>query len=203
MGKINKTIFKKEIDKGLRSRKVRDAVYRKANQKFRAEVAKLTLEYEQHPVTKEIRAGKNATNRSGTLGGHGNLFTFIGFDEKRGDPTAPVGQLILSSSQLFKSNPVIQKSSRGGTNFEFRCVIPSRDEISIVSRMPWESGRSWVFAIESGISGLSHYIYRKFIAGSRSSKAIQTKNKYITGIVYKPVSYMSTLLSKFRKRIRK
>ena len=201
MAIINKSVFRKEMNKALRSREAQAAVYREAKKVFDAEVAVLVSEYENHPVTKEIQAGEDATNRSGTLGGYGNLFSFIGFDHNRGDPTTPVKRLILTSSSLLKTKPIITKTSRGITNFEFRCVIPSKDDISNVSRMPCESGRSWVFAIESGISGLSHYIYRKFIKGSRSGRAIQSDNKYISGIVYRPVSYMSALLTKFKSRL--
>ena len=201
MGKINRDILKRQLNGALDSREARDAAFREANRRFKSEVIKLAEEYDNHPVTQEIKSGPDASNRTMTLGGRGNLFTFIGFDEGRGDPTEPVKRMMLTSSTLHRTRPLIRKMSKGSAEFIFRASIPSKDDLSIVSRMPWESGRSWVFAIESGISGLSHYIYKKFIKGSRSGKAIQTDKKYITGIVYKPVSYMSSLLSKFRSRI--
>ena len=46
-------------------------------------------EFEMHPVTIEIDAGPNASNTSGTLGGYGNLFSFIGFEQGT-DPLAKV-----------------------------------------------------------------------------------------------------------------
>ena len=54
--------------KGLKS-----AVRRKVED----EQKKLLEEFERHPVTVEISGGTSATNISGTLGGHGNLFSYI------------------------------------------------------------------------------------------------------------------------------
>ena len=59
----------------------------------------MLLEFNSHPVTKEIEAGPRAQNISGTLGGAGNLFSFIGFDD--GDnPIAPVRRILEQSTRL-------------------------------------------------------------------------------------------------------
>jgi hypothetical protein len=204
MGKINKITLKKECSKAFRSsRQARDIMYHEANEIFKKEIRNLAGEYDNHPVTREIKGGPESSNTSGTLGGRGNLFTFIGFRKSDSDPTFPVKKLILSSSVLHRTRPLIRKTSGGRTEFVFRASVPSKDDISNVSRMPWETGRSWVFAIESGISGLSHYIYREYIKSSRSGKAIQTDKKYISGVVYRPISYVSALLTKFRSKLAK
>ena len=39
----------------------------------------LVKQFQTHPITVEIDGGPLATNSSGTLGGYGNLFSFIGF----------------------------------------------------------------------------------------------------------------------------
>ena len=44
-------------------------------------------------VTREILGGKNASNISGTLGGYGNLFSFIGFPEGS-SPVDPIVELL-------------------------------------------------------------------------------------------------------------
>ena len=36
-------------------------------------------EFDRHPITRELQQGPSSTNLSGTLGGTGNLFSFIGF----------------------------------------------------------------------------------------------------------------------------
>ena len=51
-------------------------------------------EFENHPVTAEILGGESSSNLSGTLGGYGNLFSFIGFDSS----DEPVGSI----RNLFK-----------------------------------------------------------------------------------------------------
>ena len=50
-------------------------------------------EFLTHPVSVEILAGTEAQNSSGTLGGYGNLFSFIGF-EKNDAPLEPIIELI-------------------------------------------------------------------------------------------------------------
>ena len=46
------------------------------------EVEKILMkEFEEHTVTKEIEEGAGASNISSTLGGYGNLFTYIGFSD--------------------------------------------------------------------------------------------------------------------------
>ena len=59
------------------------------NQEFQKYKQILISEFSSHPVTVELEGGVNASNISGTLGGRGNLFTFIGFNA--GDnPTQPI-----------------------------------------------------------------------------------------------------------------
>ena len=36
-------------------------------------------DFDRHPITRELQQGASSTNMSGTLGGTGNLFSFIGF----------------------------------------------------------------------------------------------------------------------------
>ena len=191
---------RKAAEKNMRSRKVVDAAYKAANLNFKREVRELVREYEAHPVTKEIQGGADSRNISNTLGGRGNLFTFIGFKQGQGDPTGSVSRVLLVDSYLLRGKPSIRSSGSGKYTFTFRGSIPSKESISSVSRMPWESGRSWVFAVERGISGLGHYIYRRFVAASRSGQGIQVKGK-ASGMVYRPISYMSGMLNKFKTRL--
>lgn len=148
----------------------------------------LIREFNNHPVTKEIESGPDAANSSGTLGGKGNLFSFIGFDDAD-TPTLPVKKL-LSQIQLGSISKNTEKNV-----FKFDVKIPAQEEFESVTKMPWESGRSWLFDVERAISGLGSYIYGKF-KNSRSGTGIEASNS-VTSKTFMPVEYFSTMLEKF------
>jgi hypothetical protein len=154
----------------------------------------LISEFNDNPVTQEIEAGPEASNKSGTLGGRGNLFSFIGFDDAD-NPVAPVRQL-LNTISLASSNgkPISQDV------IEFSVEIPSRDDFESVSKMPWENGRSWLFEVERAISGLGHYIYGRF-KQSRSGTGAQA-DAMISPLAFSPVPYFETMLKKFKRNLK-
>lgn len=147
----------------------------------------MIAEFLAHPVTQEIQGGPDAFNISGTLGGYGNLFTFIGFEA--GDkPVQPILD-ILESTRLINAGI----DSQGVTNY--RVIIPTSKDIFDVTDMPWATGRSWAKGIESGISGLGYYVNK---AGGRSSMGIQSKNKTSSGrSKFKNTAYISSLINKY------
>jgi len=153
----------------------------------------LILEFLNHPVTQEISDGPNAKNTSGTLGGKGNLFSFIGFDGGD-DPIEP----ILDRLQ----NIQLQFSSELENGVEFSINIPTAAEIFAITPMPWNIGRSWAKGIESGISGLNFYLYAQREA-SRSGQAIQTSKKLNDKLKFKNTQYISALLAKYRIKFSK
>ena len=163
-------------------------------------------EFDSHVVTKEIAQGPEGINLSNTLSGEGNSFTFIGFN-KSSDPLLPVREILKSSLTLSAR----QKKKRGAkgvvTGFRYELSFPTFAAFDLVSRMPWESGNSWVEGIEKGISGYSNYMYFKFGEGkesltakSRSGKAIQLKNKINSGI-FRTTPYITEILSNYRRRL--
>ena len=154
----------------------------------------LIKDFFNHSVTKEIKAGPNASNSSGSLGGYGNLFSFIGFD-KGSDPTAGI-------EQILKQKLVI--TVRAISSGKFRISIanpPSKDELFSVSQIPWASGSSWADGIEKGISNLGSFLYRGGGLGqSRSGTGIQVlRNLRSTNFQTQP--YISKLVDKFYKNI--
>ena len=153
------------------------------------------------PVTRELRAGPDGQNVSNTLGGRGNLFSFIGF-MSNDDPTRIVEKAILDSR--LNRTPSIRRVGKSATfTVTFVATVPNKKELESITPMPFEKGRSWLTGIERGISGLSYYIYNKVkgIKGSRSGKAIQSKHPYMSGLRYKPTSYISPILNNLRKRL--
>jgi hypothetical protein len=187
-----KTINTKRIRKEIFNNRT---VKRKVLEIVQAEVAKekalFQQNFESHPVTQEIEGGENASNVSGTLGGYGNLFSFIGFNQGS-NPTAPVKFLIQSIS-LSKN---VRVSNAG---FQIKINIPSKEQFGDVSKMPWEGGRSWLLDMERGISGLGAFLYGRFL-GSRSGGGIQSKYNF-SKKRFRNVKYFSEMYSKFIRRI--
>jgi hypothetical protein len=187
-GKINK----KDIEKAIfTNRAVKKMVRDIVEKEVEKEKALFRADFESHPVTQELDGGETASNNSGTLGGYGNLFSFLGFNNGA-NPTAPVKTLI----QKIVLDRNVQ--SRANT-FKFKVNIPSKEDFAAVSRMPWEGGRSWLLDIERGISGLGAYLYGRF-KSSRSGTGIQSKYNYANRR-FQNVKYFSEMYSKFLRRL--
>jgi hypothetical protein len=186
------TINKKQIQKEIFSNR---AVKRKVLEIVQAEVEKekalFKQDFESHPVTQEIEGGENASNLSGTLGGYGNLFSFIGFN-KGASPTTPVKFLIQSISVA----KTVRITNEG---FQLKINLPSKEQFGAVSKMPWEGGRSWLLDIERGISGLGAFLYGRFL-DSRSGGGIQNKYNY-SNRRFRNVKYFSEMYAKFIGRL--
>lgn len=158
--------------------------------KFNTIKNQLIQEFLSHEVTKEIKAGPNASNTSGTLNGKGNLFSFIGFNESD-DPIQDILNILESIEVKF-----IKDIPSGN---QFIINFPESNEIFAATPMPWASGRSWAKGIESGISGLGYYLLQKS-SKSRSGEALQTSVN-LNGARFKNTKYISSLLAKYKKQI--
>lgn len=157
---------------------------------FKKMKQELIEQFKNHPVTSEIEAGPKATNISGTLGGRGNLFSFIGFNSND-KPTQPIYRKL---EQISLQSTSIAKDGRSKT-FIF---YPTAEEIFKVTPMPWAEGRSWAKGIETGISGFGAYL-RKNDSG-RSGAGIQTASKIQRG-GFKNTKYISSMIKDFEVRI--
>jgi hypothetical protein len=187
-GQINKRLIQKEI---FNNRNVKKIVRDLVQQEVEKEKALFRAEFESHPVTQELEDGENASNISNTLGGYGNLFSFLGFSRGT-NPTTPVK--ILIQKILLDRN--VQVSKNG---FKIKVNIPSKDEFGAVTPLPWEGGRSWLLDVERGISGLGAFLYGRFTS-SRSGSGIQSKYNY-SNRVFRNVKYFSQMYNKFIKRL--
>lgn len=187
-GKINK----KSIEKAIFTNKtLKRQVLKLAQQSVEKEKNILINNFMEHPVTQEIEGGENANNISGTLGGYGNLFSFIGF-LNGSNPVFPVVNLLKKIS--------INKNIKNKNNtFIVDIYVPSKEDFANVTKMPWENGRSWLWDIEKTISGLGAYLYGKF-EQSRSGKAIQSRKNFRNKI-FTRVSYFTPLYNKFVKKL--
>lgn len=189
MGKsLNKKALQLEI---LSNKVIKQFVRDQVSKEIEVQKNIFLQEFESHPVTQEIEGEENASNISGTLGGYGNLYSFLGFS-KGSNPTAPV-KILIKKIALSK-NPTVKNNS-----YQFKVLIPSKEEFASITKLPWEGGRSWLFDIEKVISGLGAYLYGKF-SGSRSGGGIQSKYNY-SGKVFKPTKYFTDIYNKFLFRI--
>lgn len=167
-----------------------------AENKLAERKSDLINDFKNHPVSKEIQGGSSASNSSGTLGGYGNLFSFIGFN----DGDSPVDQWINFLDKKIKILGKKRETPIGKNNFiiEFQVSPISEADYIANAKMPWESGRSWLTSIERGISGFSNFISKQL---GRSGGGVQTDNR-IRSAQYRRVAYWSPLWTKFLKRLK-
>ena len=140
MAKFNRKIYEKEIAKTLESPAIKQQAHAIAQQKVRRAQKEMLQEFNSHPVTREVEAGSEANNLSGTLGGYGNLFTFIGFN-RSSRPTAAIRKYLERDVNVFSQPRVIK--TRNEATFLFRISSPKMEVLEELSPSPWE-GRSWI-----------------------------------------------------------
>ena len=197
------------LKKGFLEKTIRNSpeVAMAVDRTFRRRVSGLKgaalADFDRHPVTRELKQGPDSNNTSNTLGGTGNLFSFIGFYSSD-NPTEPVREMLKNYLNII-GRQTAKRTNKGVMSYRYSINIPTLSTFDIVSKMPWESGNSWVKGIETGISGFSNYMYLNYGDGkiadrSRSGKAVQSKNKINIG-VFKPTAYISEILDKYRKRM--
>ncbi len=193
MPKINKQQLSELIS---RSKPLQRKVEKITRKQFEVAKSQLIEDFQDHPITQEIEAGPDIDNNpSGTLGGRsGNLFAFIGFE--RGSKPIDVVVQILKQGITFQRKSV----SRQGSFLYYQYIIRiPRAALENATPLPWENGRSWLFAIERGISGLGQYIFAKF-KGGRSGSAFQNPNAKIGG-AFRPQKYFSEIVNSFKKKL--
>ena len=155
-------------------------------EKFEILKNQMISEFLNHPVSQEISEGPQASNSSGCLGGYGNLFSFIGFED--GDePLKPILEQLQASNFIYSGDVA--------SGVKFSIILPTAKEIFEATPMPWASGRSWAKGIESGISGLGFYLNLKS-KNSRSGAGVQTSVKANTKR-FKNQQYISLLINKY------
>jgi hypothetical protein len=166
------------------------AIEQRVNTSLNKSRQKLLDDFDSHPITQEIEGGPNASNISQTLGGYGNLFSFMGF-EAGSDPISPIRSLLARSIKISSLRDV-----SGKLIFRLKFTVPTKDQLSQISSLPW-STESWIEAVEKGMSGLGQYLYKseKSINVSRSGPAVQLSGEvsrsggssiaadYMTGIL--------------------
>lgn len=196
--KLDKNNLSQSIANNPRIKKIiKNQVYNLVNEYVEKNKQQMISEFDNHPVTKEIDNGPEGTNISNTLGGQGNLFSYIGFDDGS-NPTEIIRE-VLNNSVRVDENATITPNGKD-LKITFPVFGPTLDEIESSTPMPFEGGRSWVRGIEKGISGFSYYIFKKYLKGSRSGTGLQSESEIRTGS-FKPTTYLSSILKKFYSKV--
>jgi hypothetical protein len=195
--KLNKSQFRKTVADGLTSTEIKNAAYVQAVTMTESVKRRTIQEFENHPVTQEISAGPEASNKSGTLSSGGNLYSFIGFNQG-GDPTDVVRSYLNDKIKVFRQSRFVKSQMSG--HYTFRVNPPMTKEIENLTPLPWESGRSWVRGIERGISGLGYFLYGRY-SQSRSGTGIQSAHE-IRPAIFRTKRYLTSIIANFYTNIR-
>ena len=124
---FDRSKLRKEIGRKINSRDIQTLAFQQANNEVQEAKNQVIESFENHPVTKEIRAGKDSDNTSGTLSGRtGNLYTFIGF--RGGDPTKLISRHLRTRIKIFKNSKFVKRGQLSG-KFQFRVNVPSLEEM--------------------------------------------------------------------------
>lgn len=170
-----------------------EAAYNEVKNNLDQATDMMLQEFNEHPVTQEIEAGPTASNSSGSLGGYGNLFSFLGF-ENGTNPIAFLRNFLKESVSIVR-----RPSSKARGRYTFNVTVPEIKEIENETPLPYESSRSWVRGIERGISGIAYYIFTKKSKSSRSGTGLQSQGKARGGVRFQNQSYLTSILNKFYK----
>lgn len=162
--------------------------------RFNIFFADLIRDVETHPISKEINQ-KQSLSKSNFLSVDGNLFSFLGFRENQ-DPISDLIDFLKISIHFIPANKITVSGLIG--LIKPRATLPTKSDFNILS-LSWEPGRSWVNAIEEGISNLGYYLFI-YSAASRSGKGIQSKYP-VKPANFKTVAYMTPILENFKKRL--
>jgi hypothetical protein len=208
--KINVTQFRNEYNTASKKRLTK---YAFDEAKIEVDKAKKELidEFKNHEYSKEIADGEHASNSSSSLGGKGNLFSFIGF-EQGSEPVDWVTSDLKENIGIRKfAEKVVQRKDK--TIYTFEVVAPTFTELDERHPMPEWTNKGWMSSVRRGISGFRSYIYWKMFDPevSRSTTGVQAKKGGKPGAgpailragSYKaPLRYLSEMLQDFKNKFK-
>jgi hypothetical protein len=194
--RIDKASLMSELSNTENSKSMRTLLEQSVEARVEKSKKEMANDFANHPVTKELDNGPSSSNISNTLGGYGNLFSFIGFNSQE----QPVTQI---KNELQKPVKIkARKSIFSNGRFKVETNIPTQESLEESGKIPWSTGLSWLKGIEEGISGLGFFIFKKEGGlSSRSKTGVQTKaNK---GRQFKPTLYLTKIYKDFFDNIKK
>ena len=184
--------FEIDLKRAISSNKEYQAEVRAiVKEQFEERKTQLIENFDSHPITQEI-SNPNSANISNTLGGYGNLYGFLGFEED--NPTLPVKEIL---SEKTKVNAVSIRKE----DVTLKFTVPDLEDFDSVAALEWDT-KNWVKGMEKGISGFQNFMAK---AAGRSGKGIQIKGKVkpFTGGAnrFQNTKYMTDLINKFKSSL--
>jgi len=192
------TPLNKSLQKTIRSQIKNDKrlfiqINNMINGQFRSAKEKLIKEFEEHAITRELKAGPSASNISGVVP-KGNLFSFIGFESGE-NPTEGIENLLNQTNILIKQRPM----GNLGLIWTYAINIAPIAQFYSATPLPWASGASWLRQLEGGgIPNLGQYLFKR-APSSRSGTGVQSKLREGGGRA--KAKYLKPLLEKFEREI--
>lgn len=188
---------------------------------FDPAVEAMQYEFENHPVTREIKAGIGADNKEYTNSldapfaaaprgsrkrmetdySPPNLFSFIGF-EKGSNPLAAIESRLTPANRDSGPRLVYKGHNADSSIYYWEVRAPSEEAIYNSTPMPWASGISWAKRIEQGIPGIGYYLNALNRKGSRSGGGIQIDEKLRAGR-FRATSYLTQIFKNFLARVQR
>ena len=209
MAKVNMAAVRVAVAKDTSGR-MKAAAQERAEQVFADAVIGMQIDFEEHPVTRELDGGITSDNISNTLGGGQapkNLYSFIGFP-KGSRPTDEIRDALMPEDPDGPKFRYRRKEIRNGNaRFLFEVSEPNRVRIHKRTPMPWARGLSWAQKVETRIPGFGRFLNRFMPladdAVSRSKGGTQLKVE-IRGEEYTPplTGYLTGIFARFLGQVR-
>ena len=177
-----KQLLKKKLSN---SKVLQNLAYGSAKKKTDALRKEALGEFNKHVVTKELEKG-NTGMGSALLGGRGNFFGFLGFNQGE-QPLEIIRDAFENHVKIRNKKGKLKKAGPTSYLWEFDISIPSKTEIYAVTPLSWSSG-SWVKGVERGVTNYAKTIFRDS-ERSRSGIALQSKRN-IGFITFRPTPYI-------------
>ena len=187
------------------------SIIREAKPIFEKEKNDLIQKFETHEVSAEIAAGAEAGNTSKTLGGYGNLSSFIGFHNSE-NPIPAVSEYLKDN--IYLDNKVDFVYNKEGIKFKFGFVAPDDKDLDKEFPTPnYPTKRGWITSVEKGFSNLSYYIYKLSQNATKAMDSIFRYSNSGTGLQMKKKrndrqysgpkeGYLPTMLKNFVARLK-
>ena len=189
-----KQLLKKKLSN---SKVLQNLAYGSAKKKTDALRKEALGEFNKHVVTKELEKG-NTGMGSTLLGGRGNFFGFLGFNQGE-QPLEIIRDAFENHVKIRNKKGKLKKAGPTSYLWEFDISIPSKTEIYAVTPLSWSS-RSWVKGVERGITNYAKTIF-KDSDRSRSGVALQSKQN-IGFISFSPTPYITPIINNLKKQLK-